>query len=377
MIPIIKPWLGDEEAEAAAAAVRSGWVAQGPRVAQFEAAFCEVTGAEHAIALSSCTTALHLALIGAGVGPGDGVLVPSLSFIATTNAVAYVGATPIFADVDAGTANLTVATLDAARTPACKAVIVAHQVGMPANVVAIRAWCDSHGLALIEDAACAIGSRLDDHMIGAHSDFVAFSFHPRKVLTTGEGGMLTVRDTEIATRLRQLRQHAMSVSATARHGAKGVVLPTFGEVGYNYRMTDIQAAIGLVQLSKLPAIVARRRALAARYQDALHDLESNQVIHLPRDPARGKSNYQTFVIRLLSGGRARRDEVLGVLKEAGIGAGPGIMAAHLEPAWADVTHVPLPATEAWSACSIALPLYHHMTDAEHATVVQELKRALV
>ncbi len=377
MIPIIKPWLGEAEADAAAAAVRSGWVAQGPRVAAFEAQFCAQTGAAHAIAVSSCTTALHLALIGAGVRAGDAVIVPSLSFIATTNAVAYVGAAPVFADVDPGAPNVTVRTLEAALTPACTAVIIAHQVGMPAELAAIAAWCADHNLTLIEDAACAIGSTLDGRLIGAHSPFVAFSFHPRKVLTTGEGGMLTVRDPVVADRLRKLRQHAMSVSAVARHEATGVVLPTFQEVGYNYRMTDIQAAIGLVQLGKLDAIIARRRALAASYQAALADLAKAGALLLPVDPPWGRSNYQTFVIRLESGGQSRRDAVLAALIDDGIGAGPGIMAAHMQPAWSALARGPLPQTERWAASSIALPLYHTMTQQDQADVITALRAALV
>lgn len=373
MIPIIKPFLGEEEALAAADAIRSGWIAQGPKVAEFEAAFCAATGAAHAIAVSNCTTGLHLALIGADIGPGDDVLVPSLSFIASTNCVPYVGANPVFADVDPVTQNVTAESLAAVWTPNTRAVIAVHQVGMPVDLGPIAALCAARGAVLIEDAACAIGSTERGASIGNHSDFVVFSFHPRKVVTTGEGGMITVRDAAIAQRLRTLRQHAMSMSDVARHQAAGFAFETYDEVGYNYRMTDIQAAVGLIQLARLPALVARRRELAARYNAALADLPDLQ---LPVDPPHGTTNYQTYVVKLLAGGRARRDALLVRLTAAGIGVKRGIMAAHLEPAWADHPHVPLPETERWTHESFGLPLYHTMTDAEHAEVVTQLRAAL-
>lgn len=378
MIPIIKPAVFDEEAEAAAEAVRSGWLAQGPRVAAFEAELADAVEAPQGVALSSCTTALHLALAAHGIGPGDEVIVPSLSFIATTNAVAHCGATPVFADVEDAVPNLSAATITPHIGERTRAVIVAHQVGFPADLGPLQALCDAHGLLLLEDAACAIGSTYQGRRIGAVAAghpggaLVAWSFHPRKVLTTGEGGALTLADATLAARLRTLRQHAMSVNDQQRHAIAGLLLPSYPEVGWNYRMTDVQAAIGRVQLGRLDVIVARRRELAAAYGVALTGVEG---ITLPVDPPWGTTNHQSYVIRV-AGGATRRDAVLDALLRGGIGARPGIMAAHLEPAWSALPRGPLPATEAWAAESIALPLFHTMHDAEQEQVVAALSAAL-
>jgi len=264
-IPVMRPWLGAEEAEAAAAAVASGWVAQGPRVAEFERRVAERVGAPDGVAVSSCTAGLHLALVALDVGPGDEVVVPSLSFIATANVVRYVGASPVFADVDVATGNLTAETVERVLTPRTRAVVVVHQGGVPADVDAIGALCGPRGVEIVEDAACAIGAELGGRPIGSHSDLVVFSFHPRKVITTGEGGMVMARSPQHAARIRRLREHGMSVSAADRHASQRVVLEQYLEVGFNYRMTEIQAAVGLVQLGRLDAVVERRRSLAARY----------------------------------------------------------------------------------------------------------------
>ncbi|MCO4762734.1 MAG: DegT/DnrJ/EryC1/StrS family aminotransferase [Myxococcales bacterium] len=376
MIPIIKPWLGEEEAAAAREAILSGWVAQGPRVGRFEEAVAQRVGATAGLAVTSCTTGLHLALIGAGVGPGDEVVAPSLSFIATANAAGYVGANVVFADVCAVTQNVTAETIASALTPATKAVIVVHQVGMPADMDAIGAVCDAAGVTVIEDAACAIGSRYKGQEIGSHSPFVVYSFHPRKVITTGEGGMVMIRDAAVAGRLRILRQHAMDVSDVARHDSETFIFERYPEQGYNYRMTDIQAAIGMVQLGKLSAVVARRRELAERYTSALSRLSALQ---LPVDPAYGQTNYQSYCIKLTDGGRPRRDGILQGMKTRQIGCKRGIMSAHLEGAYAGHPqgHTgALPETERWTDSSFVLPMYHLMTDAEHAEVVTAVKALL-
>src|SRR5689334_8229601 len=268
-IPVMRPLLGEEEAEAVAEVVRSGWVAQGPRVAAFETAFAARVGAAEGVALSSCTTALHLALHVLDVGPGDEVVVPSLSFIATANTVRYCGATPVFADVDRF-GNLTPTAVEAALTSRTKAVLLVHQAGVPADVAAISAV--TRGVPIVEDAACAVGSVLNGRSVGAGALMAAWSFHPRKLITTGEGGMLTTDDLELAARLRRLREHGMSMSAAERHASGGAVVETYDEVGFNYRMTDIQAALGMVQLGRLDAIVGRRRALAQVYHELLDGL---------------------------------------------------------------------------------------------------------
>lgn len=374
VIPVMIPWLGDEEAGAAAEAVRSGWVAQGPRVAGFERAFAAWLGVPHAVAVSSCTTALHLCLIGAGVAGGDEVVVPSLSFIATANAVRYAGAVPVFADVDLSTGNLTPETVEPLFTERTRAVIVVDQGGVPADVDAFRALCEPRGIEVVEDAACGAGSTCRGRPVGSRARFAAFSFHPRKLLTTGEGGMAVCADAETAARMRRLREHGMSVSAADRHSSGSVAPESYGEVGFNYRMTDIQAAVGLVQLRKLPAMVARRRELAERYREGLKGLFADMPgARLVGDPVHGTTNYQTCWLML--GGDAppgARDRLLADLAGAGISARRGIMAAHLEPPYAGSERVPLPHTERLARDSLVLPLYHSLTTGQQDRVVAAL-----
>ncbi len=371
-IPVMVPWLGEEEAEAAAEAVRSGWVAQGPRVAAFERAFAERVGAEHAVALSSCTTALHLALVALGLGPGDEVVVPSLSFIATANSVRYTGAEPVFADVELSTGNLTRASVDAVRTPRTRAVLLVHQGGVPADVDDLRAACADWDLALVEDAACAIGATVGGKPVGHGALLAAWSFHPRKIVTTGEGGMLTTDDADRAARLRRLREHGMNASAAQRHASSTPVLESYLETGYNYRMTDIQAAVGLVQLGKLDAMLERRRELAGRYAELLADVPGLTPV---ADPAYGRGNFQSYWVLLAQDFPVGRDQLLAVLAEAGISARRGIMATHLEPAYAGHPAGPLPVTERIGRDSLILPLFHTMTEAQQDRVVAALRRA--
>ena len=370
-IPVMIPMLGEEEARAAADAVRSGWVAQGPRVAEFERGFAASVGAGYGVAVSSCTTALHLALVLLEIGPGDEVIVPSLSFIATANAVRYVGATPVFADVDLATGNLTVDTLEAVRTPRTRAVIAVHQGGVPADVRALRSAADGWGAVLVEDAACAAGTTAYGRPVGAGALIAAWSFHPRKVITTGEGGMLTVDREEWAVRLRRLREHGMNVSAADRHAAAQPILEAYLETGFNYRMTDIQAAVGLVQLGRLPSLVAQRRALAAGYHELLRDIDGLVPV---RDPAYGETNFQSFWVLLTDAYPASRDEVLAELAAAGVSARRGIMAAHLEPAYTGVDHGPLPVTERLTRDSLILPLHHALTADDQEHVVSVLRK---
>lgn len=366
MIPVMKPWLGDEEARAAAEAVASGWVAQGPRVAEFESAFAERVGASHGVAVSSCTTALHLALHLLGIGPGDEVVVPSFSFIATANCAVYVGATPVFADVEAEDGNLSVRTVEPVVTDRTRAIVVVDQGGMPADVRPLRGWCESRGIALVEDAACAAGSRYRGAPVGAEAGVAAWSFHPRKLLTTGEGGMLTTVDPELAARARRLREHGMNVSAAERHQSRQPVIESYLEVGFNYRMTDIQAAVGLVQLAKLDAMVSRRRELAAAYQEALADVPGLRPV---QDPPWGESNFQSFWVELGEDYPLSRNELLQALAGEGISGRAGIMAAHRQPAYAGRVHGDLSVTERLTDRTLILPLFHTMTRAELETVV--------
>lgn len=375
MIPVIRPVLGDEEAAAVAEVVRSGWVAQGPRVAAFEEAFAERMGAAHGVATSSCTTALHLALLLAGVGPGDDVVVPSLSFIATANAARYVGAEPVFADVDPATGNLTGKTVEAALTERTRAVIAVDQAGVPVDLDELRAVCDPRGIPVVEDAACAAGSVYRGRPVGAGAELAAWSFHPRKLLTTGEGGMLTLASAEVARRARRLREHGMSVSAADRHTAGTVVIEEYLETGFNFRMTDLQAALGLVQLTRLTEVVERRRDLAARYQRLLADVPGIDTV---RDPLYGRTNYQSFWIVLPEGFPVGRDALLERLLAAGISGRRGIMAAHREPAYATSSSgwtADLPVTDRLTTRSLILPLFHQMTEEEQDRVVHVIATA--
>ncbi len=363
MIPIAKPWLDDAEIEAVAAVLRSGWVAQGRAVAQFEARLAELIGVEHVVAVSNGTAALHLAMIGAGVGPGDDVVVPSASFIATANCVRYVGARPVFADVCPVTQNLTVDTILAAWTPATRAVIVVDQLGVPVDIAPIEALCVARGATLVDDAACALGSRYRGHLVGRDAPIATFSFHPRKVITTGEGGAVVCRDGALAARLRRLRQHGVDLDAAARHGAAGTVVESYAELGYNYRMTDLHAAIGNVQLERLDTIVAQRRVLADQYHALLH---TRADLLLPRDPSWGEGNIQSYCVKLIgaSATSARRDAILERLAGLGVGARPGVASIHRLGAYRDQPHGPLPETERWADTSFLLPLYPQLEPAE-------------
>ena len=370
-INVMQPWLGEEEIAAVTEVLRSGWVAQGPRVAEFERRFAASQQAVHAVATSSCTTALQLALVVAGVSPGDDVVVPSFSFIATANAAVYVGARPVFADVSAVTGNLTAATVREALTPRTTAVIVVDQGGVPIDLDAIREVCDPLGIVVVEDAACGAGSTYRGRPVGAGAEIAAWSFHPRKILTTGEGGMITTSREDWAARARRLREHAMSVSAADRHASLVSPPESYDEVGFNFRMTDLQAAVGLVQLSRLPEVVARRRELAAVYTKAVDEIEGLRAV---ADPAWGTCNFQSFWIEVGSAYGLDREGLLSALAEAGISARRGIMAAHRQPAYASAG-VSLPVTEHLTDTTLILPLFHQMSDSEQARVIDVIRGA--
>jgi perosamine synthetase len=374
-IPVARPFIGREEETAVLEVLRSGWVSQGPRVAEFEQRFAEYVGAAHAIAVSSCTTALHLALMVAGIGPGDEVLCPSLSFIATANSIRYAAASPVFVDIDPTTYNMDPACIEASITARTKGILIVHQIGLPAPISEICEIAKCHGLVVIEDAACAIGSEYNGQRIGLpHTLMACFSFHPRKILTTGEGGMITTADEKLADRIRKLRQHAMSVSDMTRHSSSQIVTENYSELGYNYRMTDIQAAIGLAQLQRLDGMIERRRRLALRYSEAFRKMK---WLAPPVEPAGHRHNFQSYMLRLTDGTPVSRDQLMQKLLDRGISTRRGIMATHHELPYADGSwDGKLPQTDSLTHNCLILPLFHTMTEEEQDYVIDSVREII-
>jgi perosamine synthetase len=371
MIPIAKPYLTEDEAQAAYDTILSGWITQGPKVAEFEEKFSNYTGANYAIATSNCTTALHLSMIVAGIKKGDEVICPSLSYIATANCIKYVGGIPVFAEVGEDY-NIDIEDVKNKITPKTKAILIVHQIGLPADIEEFSNLCKEKNLILIEDAACAIGSSYKDKKIGSHSDLVCFSFHPRKVISTGDGGMITTTKKEYADRLKILRQHGMSVSDRFRHQSSKIIFEDHLEIGYNYRMTDIQASVGIKQLEKLDWIVEERRKIANKYFEGLKHID---CIRLPKHDEDKFSNIQSYSIFLKETCPIERNDLMQSLLDKGISSRRGVMTTHRETAYLKESYN-LHISEDLSDRSIIIPLFVPMTDENIKYVIDNLKSLL-
>jgi dTDP-4-amino-4,6-dideoxygalactose transaminase len=381
-IPISRPYFGDEERAAIVEPLETGWVVQGPKVAEFERLFGAYAGAANAVATSSCTTALHLSLVGLGVGPGDEVILPSFTWVATANAVEMVGARPVFVDIELDTFNVDPARVDAAVTSRTRAIIPVSLFGVSAQIDPIMQIAARHDLKVVEDAACAVGSWYGGRHAGTIAHAGCFSFHPRKAITTGEGGMVITSDDELAQSIRSLRDHGASRSDLSRHlGKRSYVLPDFDRVGYNYRMTDIQGALGVVQMGRLEAILELRTERARVYDRRLKDVGWLRPQALPDDCTHGYQSYvclyepEAPTLANLEGLHQGRNKLMDSLEAAGIATRPGTHAVHALGFYRrkyDIHPEDLPNSLIADRLTIALPLYAQMTPQEQDYVLEHL-----
>ena len=373
VIPIARPATGEEEWAALRDVLTSGWLAQGPQVAAFERAFADRHGVRHAIAIHSCTAALHLGLLALGIGPGDEVIVPAFTWIATANAVVYAGATPVFADIDRDTYNISVADLPRLRTPRTAAIIPVHLFGRCADIDAVAEALP--GVTIIEDAACAAGATYRDRSAGSLGAIGAFSFHPRKSITTGEGGMLTTDRDDLAEAVGKLRNHGAEISEEQRlSGPRPYLLPDFNHLGFNYRMTDLQGAVGLVQLRKLDAFIEQRRQWAAFYERELGGIPWLKTAKAPEDGTHAWQSYVCYVDEERA--PMPRNEIMQRLHARDISTRPGTHAVHTLGFYRDrfgTRAEDCPVAADCAARTLAIPLHNAMGPAEFTRVVEALR----
>lgn len=372
-IPIGLPSMGIEEWEATKESILGGWITQGPKVREFETLFAQRHKVKHAFAVSNCTTALHLALVACGVSAGDEVIVPAFTWVSTANAVMYCNAKPVFVDIDIKTFNIDIEAIASKITAKTKAIIPVHLFGLCADVNAIKERFPN--LMIVEDGACAAGSALNDVPAGALGHVGCFSFHPRKSVTTGEGGMLTTNDDAIATHMDRLRNHGASISEEQRHhGPKPYILSAFEMVGYNYRMTDIQGAIGVVQLKKLDFFIDERQKWADYYFEQLKDIPWLSLPTVPQGYKHGWQSYVTFVDESKS--PMKRNDIMEHLQQKGISTRPGTHAVHMLDVYAKMFNIdPQDFPNAFKAdqYSMSIPMHNKMVKEDFDYIIEALK----
>ena len=375
VIQIAQPVTGEEEWQAAKEPILTGWLTQGSKVAEFESKFAERHNASHALAVTSCTTGLHLALAALGIGPGDEVIVPAFTWIATANVVLYCGATPVFVDIQRDTYNMDPAQVAAKVTDKTKAIIPVHLFGLCADIDAIRAAIPDH-VKIIEDAACAAGASYKGNWAGTLGGVASFSFHPRKSITTGEGGMVTTNNKELAERMEQMRNHGATISEEQRHhGPKPYILPDFNLLGFNYRMTDLQGAVGIEQLTKLDSFIDERAKWAKWYREQLADID---WIRLPEEPANGRHGWQSFVTYVdPEKAPMQRNDIMEILQEKGISTRPGTHAVHMLDLYKEKYGIQpndFPLARDCDQNTMAIPLHNRMTEDDYQYVVNQLRK---
>jgi perosamine synthetase len=373
-IPLLRPWLGEEEIQAVAEVLRSGWICQGPKVMEFEKALAAWIGVDEGVATNACTSSLHLALHLSGVQTGDEVIVPSFTCMATANAIHHAGGRPVFADIDPKTFNMDARSAEDSITPRTKAMLVVHQIGLPADMAAFQELAQRKNLAVVEDGACSLGATYGGKRVGALGSPTCFSFHPRKMVTTGEGGLIATNDTALAAKARVLRATGASSSDLERHQAKGTLVQQYEDVGYNYRMTDLQAAIGLVQLRKLDAMVVERTMQAKYYDELFRNVEEIEPPYVPADSTHA---YSSYLITLRSNCSLDRDALLKLLADQGISCRVGIQPLHHEPfyrhQWGQTV---FPHTEAAARNTLFLPIFPGLRNDQQDQVAFAIRNAI-